>query len=573
MGIAFNSNGRITVNKGWVRTINWLVSGRYNDKVSHYESTAINALNLYSTAMQDGLVYTNEPGLDLYDPDGNKITNFDEANSGVKGAILPYSYFYEYDIYGKEVNVFAKLNADFGKTWKNISERIFVGADFKSDGNLGEGAVYDDDYPPQRNISNVASGYRKRPYYDIPFINQIGVFAENYFNWRFTGREFNLTAGLRFDWVNGKTALAPRINASIDIFPEIMTLRGGWGITTKAPTSVYLYPNYAYHDLVNANFMHESRPEAERLLVATTRVYDASNPDLEIAKNRKAEIGLDFRIAKRYRISLTAYDEYMGNGYNFGLGIDSYIWEQNATYKIAQENSGTYPTLEVDKVYNQFFEVYKPRNNIISRNRGLEYEIDLGRFDAIRTSFYINGAWMKSSSANKGYKFSNRLKSGEVENNIGIYEPQLQTYFSEQLNTTLRITHNIPKIGFVITLTGQFNWMQKFWSEFKNDEMFIKYISRKDGKVYDFDPAMKDDPEFSYMFETLTENRFAVEQYFPTAFFNLNVSKEIGDWLTASFYVNNIFNSRPLYRNKDTGAYSELGYPIFFGFEFKVSIK
>ena len=38
-------------------------------------------------------------------------------------------------------------------------------------------------------------------------------------------------------------------------------------------------------------------------------------------------------------------------------------------------------------------------------------------------------------------------------------------------------------------------------------------------------------------------------------------------------YVNNMFNSRPLYKSKRSGEYSELGIPIFFGFEFKVSIK
>ena len=103
--------------------------------------------------------------------------------------------------------------------------------------------------------------------------------------------------------------------------------------------------------------------------------------------------------------------------------------------------------------------------------------------------------------------------------------------------------------------------------------MFIKYISYKDGQVHDFDPALKNDPEFSYMFPTLNDNRFIAEKYFPTAIFNLNVSKEIGDMFTASFYVNNMLNSRPLYKSKRSGEYITLGIPLFFGFEFKVSIK
>ena len=180
---------------------------------------------------------------------------------------------------------------------------------------------------------------------------------------------------------------------------------------------------------------------------------------------------------------------------------------------------------------------------------------------------------MRSSNTNKGYSFGTRENVGTPEKNIGIYEPEVSTSYAEQLNTTLRITHNIPQVGLAVTLTGQMNWYSKYWTEYRNDTMFIKYISRKDGKVYDFDPSKKDDPEFSYMFQTRNDNRFIAEKYFPTMLFNLNVSKEIGNIFTASFYVNNMFNSRPLYKSKQTGEYGELGIPIFFGFEFKVSIK
>lgn len=571
IGLAFNTNGRASINGEWLRSINWLASGSFNDKKSHYESTATNALNLYSKSMTDGEIYSNVPGGKIYDVDGNLITNVPE-NSSVAGVVLPYSYFYQYDIYGKEVNAFMKLNADFAHSWGPVNERLLFGVDFKTDGNLGKGSVYDDNYPPYRNIGNAESGYRARPYYDIPFINQLGLYAENYFNCKFAEREINIITGVRYDDVNGKRSVAPRINASIDIFPW-MTLRGGYGLTSKAPTSYYLYPNKSYHDYILFNGMIAGMPANEQLLIAKTDIYDASNKELEIAVNRKAEIGLDLVFGGHYRISITAYDERMDNGYNYGLDLSSFKWYHATMYEVAHQNAGERPTLRKGSEYDLFYTVYKPLNNIKSSNKGIEYEIDLGRFDAIRTSVYINGAWMRSSNTNKGYSFGTRSNVGTPEKNIGIYEPELQTSYAEQLNTTLRITHNIPQVGLAVTLTGQMNWYGKYWTEYRNDTMFIKYISRKDGKVYDFDPSMKNDPEFSYMFTTRNDNRFIAEKYFPTMLFNLNVSKEIGDIFTASFYVNNMFNSRPLYKSKQTGAYSELGIPIFFGFEFKVSIK
>ncbi|MCI1640855.1 MAG: TonB-dependent receptor [Bacteroidales bacterium] len=570
VGLQFNTNGHAFLNRGWLKSLNWLVSGSYNGKDSHFESVASNAMNLYSTAMNDGAVYTNTPGQHLFDASGNEITN--SASTGISGNVLPYSYFYKYDIDGKEVNVFAKANADFSKTWNNFTEKFLIGADFKSDGNLGKGASYDDDLPPYRNISNTASGFRKRHYYDIPFVNQLGGYFENTFDFEFAERHLNVTAGARFDWINDLTSLSPRVNASFDIFPW-MTARGGWGFTSKAPTSIMLNPNYAYLDDINYNGMDVNYPDNEQLLIATTHVYSAKNNNLEIARNRKVEAGFDFRIAKRYQVSITAYDEYMDNGYSFGLSPDSFIWYQHKAYKEVKHNTGTSPTVAVDSTYNLFFKVYKPGNNLKVRNSGIEYEINLGRFDGIRTSFYINGAWTRGSSTSKGYSFSTISDTRNVESNIGIYNPEVSTSHYENLLTTFRATHNIPKIGFVITLTSQVDWWSKSWDTFKNDDMFVKYISRKDGKIHPFDASMKENPEYSYLFPTLSDSRFITEKTFPYVMFNLNITKEIGDWMTASFYVNNIFNHRPLYRSKASGTKSELGIPIFFGFELKVSIK
>lgn len=574
IGIRLNNNGSAYINREWLKSINWTVSASYTGKKSYYLSTATNATSLYSTAMENA-VYTNIPGLEISDTDGNPITFLPSGSEDIKGTILPYSYEYFYNIYGKEVNAYAKLNFDMSHTWGNVTDRLLAGADFKTDGNLGEGAVYNDDTPPYRSIDNTASGYRKRPYYDIPFVNQLGVYVEDQFNYRFAQRELNISAGLRFDYVNGLTALAPRINASIDACPW-MTIRGGWGITNKAPTSLYLYPNYAYHDLVLYNGMDVNRPEEERLLVAQTTVYDVSNPDLEIASNRKAEIGIDFNIKKRFRVSVTAYDEYMKNGYSFGTDIGSFHWMTYTNYKVADENPGSIPTLTKGDTYSSFFMTYSPMNSQTVRNSGVEYEIDLGRFDAIRTSFYINGAWMKGYYQTNGNSFGTRKPAGgSPEYNVAIYDACPQ-HHSERFNTTLRITHNIPKIGLAITLTGQFTWFYKYWTEYPyNDEMPSMYISHEDGKVYAFDPSFKDDPEFSYMIPSLSPGRFTMEQYQPYAIFNLNVSKEIGDALTASFYVNNMFNSHPLYKRRTTGSYIDIteNIPIFFGFELKVSIR
>jgi hypothetical protein len=331
-----------------------------------------------------------------------------------------------------------------------------------------------------------------------------------------------------------------------------------------------LYPERAFFNYNNYDFQEGTY----RQTVATVRVFDTSNPDLEIAKMRKAEVGIDLKLFDQYRLSVTAYDELTNNGYTLGKDISCYNLVEFVKYKAVKNSEGVY-TPEYEGTYNIFSTYAKPMNNHYRHNRGIEFELDLGRFDAIRTSVFLNGAWNQYTARSNGYTFDQNTRGNQIESNVAIYEEGLTTSRTDNLITTLRLTHNIPEIGFVITLATQVNWFEKFWTEYGNDTMFIKYLSYKDGKVYNFDPSKKDDPEFAYMFDARSETRFIVEQYFPTVTFNLNISKEIGDRLTASFFVNNMFNSRPLYESKRTpGSFTELlsGNKLFFGFDLKVNI-
>ena len=569
IGGRLSTNGHLNISSaGWLKSIDWNLSASYTDKHSFREQDQNNAMSLYTTSKYNSIV-SNVPGGKIYDTYGNLLTEFASGDEDAVATVTPYTYFSRYDIYGKELNAYGKVVANFYSQLSDyIDNGIVAGVDFKTDGNLGEGLVNAAGlYPANPSM-------RPRKYSDIPFINQFGIFAEDNFVWDIAGHKLDVAAGARFDLVNGKSVWEPRLNASFEVIPDVLSVRGGWGINAKAPTAVYLYPDRYYYDAVLFSNMNSGLASDEELVLAQTWSFDTENPDLEIATNRKAEVGFDLKLAGRYKLSVTAYDEFMDNGYMFGRDLDCWRLLTFTQYRQVSENGGGYPVLEPGNTYNTFVSYYKPLNNNVNRSRGVEFELDLGRFDAIRTSFYLNGAYAESRSSNKGNSFSARAGAGSsLEYNIGIYEPYLQTDCWQNLLTTFRAVHNIPGIGFVISLTAQVNWFEKWWTEYGNDEMFVAYISNEDGKVYDFDPAWRDDPEFSYMFPPLSEYRKAVEMTRPFLLLNLNISKEIGDWLTASFYVNNLLNNRPLYESvRNPGSYSELGVPIFFGFEMKITI-
>ena len=189
--------------------------------------------------------------------------------------------------YGKPLNVFAKAVANMFTEFWGIGNRIIGGLEWKTDVNFGQGKVFDPLMPP-------SSGLRMRPYSEIPALNQFSVYAEDNISKTLWNRDFKLQIGLRFDLVQpGRSeslnALSPRINASVELVPKMLTLRGGWGITAKAPPLVYLYPDKAYFDFVNfSNIGQTGITKEQELSIITTKVYDTGNPALKIAKNMKS---------------------------------------------------------------------------------------------------------------------------------------------------------------------------------------------------------------------------------------------------------------------------------------------
>ncbi|MDR0541886.1 MAG: TonB-dependent receptor [Dysgonamonadaceae bacterium] len=564
-GIAFGNTSILTVNRGWLKSVEWSAGAKYSNKDSWSRERLAQATGLYSTAMVDGAVVGNTPGQHLYDTDGNEITRLSGAENAF-AAIMPNEYYSGWRLYGKEINVYAKVKANFNKRWGNINNRILTGVDLRADGNIGRGKIYDDvKLPPLRSTSGYRA-QRERPYKDIPFISQLGIFAENHYLHSFGERDLKIIAGVRFDYVNRKSVTAPRFNASFDLLPESLILRGGYGLTAKAPTLVYLYPQNAYFDFR----LTQTIPSDNPLFLCETRTFESGNPDLEIAVNRKAEIGLDVKIRKKYRLSLTAFDELKENGYGFSTTLNTIRLTPYRQYVPVPVDGNQ--VLSLAKASNVFVSYSEPTNNLYSHNRGVEFELDLGRFDVIRTAFYLNGAYNRVSTKDKGYSFSMLANGNNLERNIGVYAPGRISSESEFLLGALRITHNIPSIGFVVTFTSQLRLMNNNWMLYGSD-VFEKYLSYRDGKVYDFDPALRDDPEFNYLFPGINNKRDLMEKEITTLFFNINISKEIGNYFTASFFANNMFNSHFKYESTVTpGSFRELGENLFFGFDLKIIV-
>lgn len=577
IGFMFNTNGVLGFDKGWFKNIRYTGSVNYTNKKTIFSERAISASTTYSTSETDGAILSSFPGVDIYDEEGNKVTNIGPEDMEHKAWMLPNSYDYEYRLLGKELTTFLQASALFSGNLGATRHRILVGADYRTSGNLGDGKVFDPNNPPMRVIGENFATQRERAFKDVPFMHHLGLYVEENFSLDVLKRKLEIMAGVRYDKVFGiKGDFAPRINASYEIIPNYLRIRGGYGITLKAPSLGYLYPDNAYFDILNFNNAEMSGfSDAQKFQLATTRVFSGENPDLELQKTDKWEVGLDFE-AGQIRGSITYFEDKSTNGYMLSRTFDSFKSVDYIQYDAdVPANETDLPVLTVAEKEKILLDYRLPTNYSAYENKGVEFDIDFGRIDAIRTSFGLNGAWNKYKSWTNYYTFNNDpggSTTAELYPHMGVFEPGNTVDHSETVNTNFRITHNIPSIGFVVTLTAGVTWYDRSYNTYGNDSIPVMYINRLDGKVYDFDPSVWEDEELYKEFaaldirDELNSRRHIKEGAMPPLLcMNINVTKEIKDFLRISFFANNMFRSMPLWESKKTpGNFTRRNEGLFF---------
>lgn len=581
LGLRFNTNGSFNFNRNWFKNLRYTVSANYTDKKTYRSEFATNSDWTYSTSKTDGAILSSIPGRDIFLSDGTKITNIPDADKNGKAWRLPSDYTAEYDIYGKELNTFVQLAANFAGDLGRTHHRLIVGGEYRATGNLGEGKVFDPENPPRRVVNTNFTTQRERAFSDVPFMHQFSLYAEEHFSTDILHRRLEIVAGVRYDHVYDMDGgVAPRVNASYDLIPEKLSIRGGYGITYKAPSLGYLHPDNAYFDILNFdNTTASGFSDAQKFQIATTHVYSAENPNLKLAKTTKWEVGADFKIGQ-VRGSVTYFEDKTHNGYMTSPTFDTFKCVDYNQYSAAKPaNETDMPELSLKSSDKILLQYSTPTNYFAYESRGVEFDIDFGRINSIRTSFGLNGSWTQYKSWKNYYTFDNHTTGNTVAGSyphMGVFEPGNKTEHAEATTTNLRITHNIPRIGFVVTLTASVKWQEHSYTTYGNDSIPVKYISRLDGRVYDFDASRIGEEEFQAvdMRSRLDNRRLIREGSMPPMLcININLTKEIRNFMRISFFANNMFRSTPIWESKVyPGKYTRRNEKTFF-FGAALSVK
>lgn len=548
--IRFSTNGVIELDKKFSRTIKYATSLNYGVQNGYQQNYYDADITAESYALQNGT---------------NKVD------------YLPSSYLSQMWVDGKPLTISAKVSNQFYFLTGGLNHSILAGVDWSMDANYGDGKTFT---RPPRNTNG--SSYRTRVYNSIPAMHQLSGYVQDHMSAAIGQDKLDVVAGLRYDMVQpfesnyDLNALSPRINVAYKM-SNGFTIRGGYGITAKAPTLLNLYPENAYFDFYSLNYYASNA--AERLAYITTHVYNAENHDIKLAKTNKAEIGVDFEWGKnkKQRLSVTGFHEETKNGYSMSTTLNSVNFATTPIYSVAEQPVAEQPVLSDIVTYNTRFVSYlTPTNNINRTNKGVEFELDLGKFRPINTSFNISGAYIQAKTITNNPYILQQDVAGRETTRIGVFAPGRGSV-DERFMTTIRAIHHIPELRFIVTLSAQTIWMDQN-KYIGYDSLPIGYIPIQQGGtpgVTYFSEAERQtinnvsDPD---LYLSIADGYFKTEKWKPLWLFNLKLTKEFKSGLNFSFFANNFVNNRPLENSsRYPTQYEKRNIEFFFGSE--ISIK
>jgi outer membrane receptor protein involved in Fe transport len=553
-GVRFNLSGKWSLNKKILTDINytWSVSATHQESYQMRYRTSSGGVTPISLAREEG------------------------ENIGV---FLPTEQLTELTVDGKPVNVFGQLT--FNKTQvfeRDMINKILTGLEYRYNGNLGEGQLYDIANPPF--ISSMSS--RPRSFKEIPALQSYAFYLEDKLALPLGTTKLIIQSGFRINnyqpaGIVGSQVgwyMEPRLNVSYSILNnrnnnifQLLTLNAGIGKTFKSPSLLYLYPDMAWYDLPVLDY-YTGDPETQTAVFNTMK-YVTENPDLKPYENLKKEVGMDFR-AGPVGGNITVFKEDLENGFDFN---SKYEFIQAYRYVRDSIPAGTKPDLSTLPVeYFDYIISYRsPINSLRTVKSGVEFRMDFGKIKALYTEFTIDGAYFRTTRYYSTVDYPRLPSSASPEQypNIGMY-PAGESRISERLNTNLRMVTQIPQLRMILSTTFQVIWFDKYWYPYYDEAPL--YLFDKDGTITEYTEEMRTDPDFMRYYNEKTEFYYLTESLPPLFLANIRLSKEIEDKMLLSLFVNNFMNYRPMHQYIRSESYTRRNPSIYFGAEIKFKI-
>ena len=594
--MSLSAYGRWTPGKKWITSVEYNVSGSFNVRRTR-DYRFENILPLPSVSV---------------DEEGLHEGFFTESS-------LPY------DRRTEDIPVYFNmlLSASNDRKINGISLRTSAGFEYRLKGNAGSGEYYEGAAP---------QFFRPLSFSKMPFVGDAAVFLEekaDFSLWK--GASMEIDAGVRIsenlaEGYRGKVYADPRLNMRMELsssssaFEGSVALRAGWGIMRRPLSLVHLYPYPAYSDFVSCSF--SGNDVAESLVLVQTFINDRKNSSIRPPESMNMEFGLDFELEGNSGY-VSFFREKISGGIESLANYDIYeyrLYDNIADGSVPVCSGGTlylcdngvctpapYGTRREFALYDMF------SNTAVMHKCGVEYSVSFRRIEPIRTSVTMNGAYIRQVSSSCGVSAYYPLRNDIADSrNPFPYVALFRNGTSigcgtdrRRFNTNIGIVTNIPSMRMVVSMTLQCVWYESIRNVFPDGMVYYEdengnavfenfgnrdsgtltlyrdpeYYVDADGIKHSFiDYHITDDPLLKKRLASLrvSSNRnyeFLERRYSPYFMANARVTKEIGNMVAISMYVNNFTDSRPVIRSSARpNAGGEIkNSEIFFGAEMKFS--
>lgn len=481
-----------------------------------------------------------------------------------EGIYLPSTYYSPFQIENKPLSLLTQLNAESLFETRSFRHKVIYGLSWKRTKNYGEGVMVDMTRPPYPGNNEYV---RPVPNRSIPALSVGAAYAEEQLKHSNRWFDFELNAGVRFTQMFNldtkytelrKLQVEPRINAALSFNIDLAggkslrnMFRFGFGQENKLPTLDYIYPDRVYKDMIVLN-AYTKQDDPFNHLITYTKIYDVTNNSLRPNRNTKYEAGWDVEY-EGYSLSLTFFKEHSDRGFESVAEYSPVRYTRYVDPIDGQPIVGRRPEKEdyVADPYATFVDMDIVRNSMKVEKKGLEYLLRFPKIIPLSTTVEINGAYYDtrySSGAPLQYHPAFR-DDDRPQPYVGIYRRQDITR-QRIFNTNLWSNTNIPRYKMIFTTFFQFIWLNEEM-RINGDEYPSAYFDT-DGRMHTVDDrilqSIKDGHTVWRHYHIYKED---FSETLPVSLtVNFKVTKEFSRMIRASFFVNNILDINPLYKNR-----------------------
>lgn len=481
-----------------------------------------------------------------------------------EGIYLPSTYYSPFQIENKPLSLLTQLNAESLFETRSFRHKVIYGLSWKRTKNYGEGVMVDMTRPPYPGNNEYV---RPVPNRSIPALSVGAAYAEEQLKHSNRWFDFELNVGVRFTQMFNldtkytelrKLQVEPRINAALSFNIGLAggkSLRNmfsfGFGQENKLPTLDYIYPDRVYKDMIVLN-AYTKQDDPFNHLITYTKIYDVTNNSLRPNRNTKYEAGWDVEY-EGYSLSLTFFKEHSDRGFESVAEYSPVRYTRYVDPIDGQPIVGRRPEKEdyVADPYATFVDMDIVRNSMKVEKKGLEYLLRFPKIIPLSTTVEINGAYYDtrySSGAPLQYHPAFR-DDDRPQPYVGIYRRQDITR-QRIFNTNLWFNTNIPRYKMIFTTFFQFIWLNEEM-RINGDEYPSAYFDT-DGRLHTVDDrilqSIKDGHTVWRHYHIYKED---FSETLPVSLtVNFKVTKEFSRMIRASFFVNNILDINPLYKNR-----------------------